>query len=80
METYFLYIFAFLFGVSALQAQTITNFVPRNGKEGTTITITGTGFTGRAVEVAFGNSAFVFATVNSDTEITANVPSDGLGW
>ena len=76
MKTHFPCIFTFLFGVSALQAQTITDFAPRNGKEGTPITITGTGFTGRAVEVAFGNSAFVPATVNSDTEITANVPAD----
>ena len=75
MKTHFPCIFTFLFGVSALQAQTITNFVPKNGKEGTTITITGTGFTGN-VEVAFGNSAFVDATVNSDTELTAQVPAD----
>ena len=72
--TYLPYIFACLLGVSALQAQAITNFVPRNGKEGTEITITGTGFSGN-VEVAFGTSAFVSAT-GSATEITANVPSD----
>ena len=75
MKTHFPYIFTFLLGCFALQAQTITNFLPRNGKEGTPITITGTGFTG-TVEVAFGSSGFVSATVNSATEITANVPSD----
>ena len=70
-----LYFLTFLTTLSVVKAQTIENFTPKNGKEGTEITITGSGFTG-TVEVAFGESAFVAATVNSSIEITANVPSD----
>ena len=75
MKTCFPYIFAFSLGCLALRAQTITNFLPRNGKEGTLITITGTGFSGN-VEVAFGTSDFVTATVRDATSISAEVPSD----
>ena len=66
---------ALLVLLSSLKAQTITNFRPKNGKERTTITITGTGFTGN-VEVQFGDSEFVSATITSGmtTEIKADVP------
>ena len=68
-------ILAFLLASSALQAQAITNFIPKNGRENTEVTITGTGFSG-TVQVAFGESSLVAATVNSPTEIIANVPAD----
>src|SRR5919109_5451006 len=54
-------------------APTITSFTPSQGAVGTTVLITGTGFTGVS-SVTFNNvsAAFVF---NSDTQITATVPT-----
>ena len=70
-----LYLFTCLVAISTTEAQTIQNFVPKNGKEGTVIAIIGSGFTGN-VEVAFGESSFVTAVIKATSEITAAVPSD----
>ena len=67
------------FDVTPSPLPTITSFAPTSGPVGTTVVITGTGFTG-ATSVTFnrhtppGNvsAAFVF---NSDTQITATVPA-----
>ena len=54
---------------------TITNFTPNNAcvNSGTTVTITGTNFTG-ATNVTFNGTAATF-TVNSNTQITAVLPN-----
>lgn len=54
---------------------TITNFTPNNAcvNSGTTVTITGTNFTG-ATNVTFNGMAATF-TVNSNTQITAVLPN-----
>ena len=53
--------------------QTIINFTPTSGPVGTPVTITGTDFTG-TTKVTFGGVASSF-TVNSETQITATVPT-----
>ncbi|MGA2354830.1 MAG: FG-GAP-like repeat-containing protein [Terriglobales bacterium] len=53
--------------------QTITSFTPTSGTVGTAVTITGTAFTG-TTKVTFGGVASSF-TVNSETQITATVPT-----
>ncbi len=53
--------------------QTITSFTPTSGAVGTSVTITGTSFTG-STKVTFGGVASSF-TVNSETQITATVPT-----
>jgi hypothetical protein len=55
---------------------TITSFTPTSGPVGTTVTITGTNFTG-ATTVKFGGVVAAF-TVNSDTQITATVPTGAV--
>ena len=52
---------------------TISSFTPTSGNSGTSITITGTAFTGATDVTINGNSVILF-TVNSDTSITATVP------
>jgi len=52
----------------------VLNFSPPSGPVGTQVTITGTGFT-QASGVGFGNHMPAQFTVNSDTQITATVPS-----
>ena len=52
---------------------TITSFTPTFGPVGTSVTITGTNFTG-ATPVTFNNVAATFV-VNSATQITATVPA-----
>src|SRR5450759_5698045 len=59
--------------VTAPAAPTVTSFTPAAGPVGTTVTVTGTHFTG-ATKVAFHGVAAVFS-VNSATKITATVPS-----
>jgi hypothetical protein len=53
--------------------QTIISFTPTSGPVGTPVTITGTFFTG-TTKVTFGGVASSF-TVNSETQITATVPT-----
>jgi photosystem II stability/assembly factor-like uncharacterized protein len=54
-------------------APTITSFTPASGPVGTSVTITGTNFTG-ATAVRFNGTNATY-TVNSATQITATVPS-----
>jgi hypothetical protein len=53
---------------------TITSFSPPSGPVGTSVTITGTAFTG-TTKVTFGGVAATTFTVNSATQITATVPT-----
>ena len=66
---------------SAAAAPSVTSVSPTSGVDtgGTTVTISGSGFTG-ATAVMFGSDSEIF-TVNSDTEITATTTSaeDGNG-
>src|SRR5918994_1858609 len=57
----------------ATSAPTITSFAPMSGPVGTTVTITGTNFTG-ATSVKFNGVSATFI-VNSATKITATVPT-----
>ena len=52
---------------------TVSSFTPTSGLEGALVTITGTNLTG-ATSVNFNNTAASTFTVNSDTQIQANVP------
>lgn len=54
-------------------APTVTSFTPTSGTAGTSVTITGTNFTG-ATAVTFGGVASTSTAVNSPTQITATVP------
>ncbi|MFT3765888.1 MAG: IPT/TIG domain-containing protein [Minicystis sp.] len=64
------------FGVDA--APSVSDFSPKAGKAGTTVTISGAGFTG-ATAVAFGDSATRASfTVQSDTKLVATVPSGSM--
>jgi IPT/TIG domain-containing protein len=51
---------------------TVTGFNPPNGSVGTSVTLTGTSLTGTTA-VSFGGFAAIAFTVNSNTQITANV-------
>jgi uncharacterized repeat protein (TIGR03803 family) len=55
----------------------ILSFTPTSGAVGTSVTITGTSFTG-ANKVAFGGVRATTFSVNSDSQITATVPSGAL--
>src|ERR671923_215844 len=61
------------FTVANTTCPTISSFTPTSGPVGTSVTITGTGFTG-ATAVKFNGVAASFA-VNSSTQITATVPA-----
>jgi len=64
------------FNTSA-QAPTITDFTPTSGGPGTSVKITGTGFTG--TEVKFGGTDAARFTVDSETQITAVVGNGSTG-
>ena len=53
---------------------TILNFQPPSGAVGTQMTITGTGLT-QTSKVTFGGVPATVFNVNSDTQVTATVPS-----
>ena len=55
-------------------APVVTSFMPISGPVGTTVTITGSNFTGSTV-VAFNGTAATNFTVDLDTQITVTVPS-----
>jgi kumamolisin len=63
------------FTVVATPAPTITSFTPANAPIGTSVIITGNNFTG-ATSVTINGVAATFV-VNSNTQITATVPSGG---
>lgn len=52
----------------------ITSFIPTSGPVGTGVTITGVSLT-QATKVTFGGVAATTFTVNSDTQVTATVPT-----
>jgi large repetitive protein len=52
----------------------LLNFSPPSGPVGTQVTINGVGFT-QTTGVGFGDNVPAQFTVNSDTQITATVPS-----
>ena len=54
-------------------APTLTSFSPGSGAVGTSVTINGSGFTS-AANVTFNGTSATF-TINSDTKITATVPT-----
>ncbi|CAM5709610.1 hypothetical protein SALBM311S_10026 [Streptomyces alboniger] len=66
--------------VSAPSAPSLTGLTPAQGpvSGGTTVTLTGTGFTG-ATAVTFGGAAATSFTVNSATQITATTPPHTTG-
>ena len=57
-----------------IRIPTVSSFTPSSGVVGTTVTITGTNFT-NASAVRFNGINATNYTVNSDTQITATVPS-----
>ena len=61
------------FTVTAPPAPAITGVSPSSGAVGSTVTVTGSGFTG-ATAVAFNGTAATF-TVTSDSQISATVPA-----
>jgi hypothetical protein len=64
------------FTVTSPPVPTITGFSPTSGPVGTSVTITGSGFTGTS-DVRFNGTSVGSGnyTVNSDTQVTAKVPS-----
>ncbi|HVO84772.1 MAG TPA: IPT/TIG domain-containing protein, partial [Syntrophobacteria bacterium] len=60
-----------------LPVPTVTNFNPLSGGPGTSVTVTGTNFTG-ATGVSFGGVAATTFTVNSATQVTATVPAGAV--
>src|SRR5206468_12452829 len=58
---------------TAIPAPTITSFTPTSGPVGTSVTISGTNFTG-ATAVTFNGASAASFTVTSATRIQATVP------
>src|SRR5271157_1108113 len=80
---FFLIAIIFLFamaGPASAAAPTVTKINPTSGPliGGTTVTVTGTGFTG-ATSVKFGTTAATSYTVVSATSITAVSPAGSAG-
>jgi len=69
---------AILAGFTFIPAPTITSFTPTNGGTATSITISGTNFTG-ATAVSFGGIAATSFAVSSATSITAVVGTGASG-
>ena len=57
----------------SLSAPTISDFTPGSGNVGTSVIITGTGFTG-TISVTFNGTAALYS-VDADTQVTAFVPA-----
>jgi hypothetical protein len=62
------------FVVEVVPIPTLTSFTPASGPVGTSVTVTGTGFTG-ATKVTFNGTAATSFSVPSATQIAATVPS-----
>jgi hypothetical protein len=58
---------------------TVSGFSPASGDLGTSVVITGTGFSNNVSSVTFGGVAAISFTVNSDTQVTAVVGSGASG-
>jgi hypothetical protein len=56
---------------------TFPSFSPTSGSVGTPVVLTGTGLT-QTTKVTFGNVTATTVTVNSDTQVTANVPTGAV--
>jgi len=56
---------------------TFTSFSPTSGSVGTPVVLTGTGLT-QTTKVTFGGVKATTVTVNSDTQVTANVPTGAV--
>jgi uncharacterized repeat protein (TIGR03803 family) len=56
---------------------TFPSFSPTSGSLGTPLVLTGTGLT-QTTKVTFGNVTATTVTVNSDTQVTANVPTGAV--
>ena len=56
---------------------TFTSFSPTSGSAGTPVVLTGTGLT-QTTKVTFGGVRATTFTVNSDTQVTANVPTGAV--
>ncbi|MDQ6713497.1 MAG: IPT/TIG domain-containing protein, partial [Candidatus Dormibacteraeota bacterium] len=56
----------------------VTNVAPSSGNPGSTVVITGTGFT-KAIDVEFGTTPAFSFHVDSDTQITASAPGHKAG-
>lgn len=56
---------------------TFLSFTPTSGSVGTPVVLTGTGLT-QTTKVTFGGVTATTVTVNSDTQVTANVPTGAL--
>ncbi|MBL7992804.1 MAG: IPT/TIG domain-containing protein [Candidatus Kapabacteria bacterium] len=56
---------------------TITSFSPASGTEGSSVTLSGTNFTGMS-RITIGGALVTAFTVNSDNQITATVPAGAI--
>lgn len=62
---------------TVLAGPTVTAFAPTSGRAGSSVSVSGSGFTG-ATAVSFGGTSATEFTVDSDTQMSATVP-DGAG-
>ena len=65
---------SFTVGITPASPPTVTGFSPTSGPVGTSVTLTGTSFTG-ATAVAFNGTSAATYSVVSATQITASVPA-----